>query len=150
MAHIAFKTPFGDITLFEDDGQIICLEWGQGAEPESSPILENARQQLIAFFSGQRTQFDLPLAPFGSDFDQKVWAALQDIPYGETRTYKQLAEQLGTSPRAIGGACGRNPIPIFIPCHRITHSNGTIGHYSGGDGSTTKANLLRLEGAAIK
>jgi len=152
MSYLAYNSPVGPITLFEEDGVIIAVEWGWPPESEDppAPVLERARDQLDAYFEGRLTEFDLPLAPMGTAFQKKVWQAMSRIPFGATRTYGDLATELGTSPRALGGACGRNPIPIIIPCHRILGRNGGLGGYSGMDGTETKAFLLRLEGVAVK
>lgn len=152
MSYLAYNSPVGPITLFEEDGVIIAVEWGWPPESEDAPapVLERARDQLDAYFEGRLKEFDLPLAPMGTAFQKKVWQAMSRIPFGATRTYGDLATELGTSPRALGGACGRNPIPIIIPCHRILASNGGLGGYSGMDGTETKAFLLRLEGVAVK
>ena len=152
MSYLAYNSPVGPLTLFEEDGVIIAVEWGWPPESEDAPapVLERARDQLDACFEGRLKEFDLPLAPMGTAFQKKVWQAMSRIPFGATRTYGDLADELGTSPRALGGACGRNPIPIIIPCHRILGSNGGLGGYSGMDGTDTKAFLLRLEGVAVK
>ncbi len=152
MSYLAYNSPVGPLTLFEEDGVIIAVEWGWPPESEDAPapVLERARDQLDAYFEGRLKEFDLPLAPMGTAFQKKVWQAMSRIPFGATRTYGDLATELGTSPRALGGACGRNPIPIIIPCHRILGSNGGLGGYSGMDGTDTKAFLLRLEGVAVK
>ena len=143
-------SPVGALTIFEESGSIIVIEWGQAAAPDTSPLVLEAKRQLDAYFDGQAEDFDLPLAPRGTPFQQAVWALLSAIPFGATRTYGDLARRLGTAPRAIGGACGSNPIPIVIPCHRVTGSGGwRLGGYSGGEGITTKQALLRLEGQLL-
>ncbi len=149
MPHLAFTSPIGPLALFEADGAIVALDWGWLPENEDSPLLLKAREQLEEYFDGKRKSFDLPLAPHGTEFQRKVWAALEKIPLGSTLSYGQLAEQLGTSPRALGGACGRNPIPVIIPCHRILATNGGLGGYSGIDGIETKQFLLRHEGVSL-
>lgn len=149
MPHLAFTSPIGPLALFEADGAIVALDWGWLPENEDSPLLLKAREQLEEYFDGKRKSFDLPLAPHGTEFQKKVWAALEKIPLGSTLSYGQLAEQLGTSPRALGGACGRNPIPVIIPCHRILATNGGLGGYSGIDGIETKQFLLRHEGVSL-
>jgi methylated-DNA-[protein]-cysteine S-methyltransferase len=106
--------------------------------------LDNAGDQLHAYFAGELTAFDLPLAPSGTAYRLGVWQALCRIPYGETRTYQDIATKAGGSARSVGQANGRNPIPVIIPCHRVvavTH----IGGYSGGGGLPTKHWLLALE-----
>ena len=103
-----------------------------------------AREQVQAYFDGEITAFDLPLAPFGSPYRRRVWAALCTIPYGQTRTYQEIAAAAGGSARSVGGANGANPLPVLIPCHRVVGSSG-LGGYSGGDGLDTKRHLLSLE-----
>ena len=112
-------------------------------------MLLRAREQLQEYFDGKRMNFDLPLAPEGSDFQKRVWAALRAIPLGETRSYADIARALGSAPRAVGGANGANPIPVFIPCHRVIAADGSLGGYSGGDGPATKRFLLDLESRAL-
>lgn len=146
MPALAFNSPIGPLTVFEEDGAIVAVDWGWPPETDETPLLLRARDQLEEYFDGKRTSFDLPLAPHGSPFQRRVWAALAAIPFGATRTYAALAIELGTAPRALGGACGRNPIPIIVPCHRVLASDGRLGGYSGMDGIETKEFLLRLEG----
>lgn len=142
------NTPLGPLTLFDHHEALIAIEWGRGAETPDppSPFLTEAKAQLDAYFDGRLTAFDLSLAPQGTSFQVRVWSALQAIPWGETRTYGTVATMLGTGPRAVGGACGRNPIPIIIPCHRVLGANGNLGGYTAEGGTDTKAALLRLEG----
>ncbi|CAA7614037.1 Methylated-DNA--protein-cysteine methyltransferase [Candidatus Terasakiella magnetica] len=149
MPQLAFATPIGPLALFEQDGAIVALDWGFLPENDETPLLLQARQQLEEYFAGSRKSFDLKLAPHGTAFQAKVWQALQHIPYGATRSYGELAAELGTAARALGGACGRNPIPVIIPCHRVLATNGAMGGYSGIDGIETKEFLLRLEGVAL-
>jgi methylated-DNA-[protein]-cysteine S-methyltransferase len=146
MSHLSFKSPIGDLTAFEDEGRLVALEWGWVDGGSDLPVLRNAERQLEDYFDGRRQTFDLPLAPAGSPFQHKVWAALQRIPYGSVLTYGALATALGSAPRAIGGACGRNPLPIIIPCHRVLAADGSLGGYSAFDGLETKRFLLALEG----
>ncbi len=148
MPHLDLKSPVGPLTLFCDDGDtaIIALEFGQAPGTSPSPLLKEAGAQLGAYFDGRLKQFDLPLAPHGTDFQRNVWRLMVDIPIGCSRTYGDLAQDLKSSARAVGGACGKNPIAIIIPCHRVLAASGRIGGYSGGDGPPTKRRLLRLEG----
>lgn len=145
---ISLHTPVGDLSVSEDDGHIVALDWGWGSVQSQTPLLLHARDLLQAYFDGEAVAFDLPLAPAGSPYRQRVWAALRRIPAGATRTYAQIAAEAGGSPRSVGGANGANPIPIIIPCHRVLASAG-LGGYSGGDGLATKRILLDLEVRAM-
>jgi methylated-DNA-[protein]-cysteine S-methyltransferase len=146
MISLSISSPVGGLVLEEDDGAIVAIHWGAGRLDNGSPMLQEAARQLDAYFAGTLTAFDLPLRPAGSGFERRVWAAMQDIPYGETRCYGDLAAATGSAPRAVGRACGRNPIPIVIPCHRVL-GKGWMGGYSGAGGLKTKQALLVLEGA---
>lgn len=136
--------PIGDLTIFAENEAIVALEWGWGSAQESSPVLVRAKRALEDYFDNGVLADDLPLNPAGSPYRQKVWAALRQIPAGQTRNYAEIARLAGGSPRSVGGANAANPIPIFIPCHRVLASNG-IGGYSGGEGLATKRALLKLE-----
>ena len=151
MPQISILTPLGDLTVSEDDGKIVAVDWGRGSLQERTPLLDRAREQLQDYFDGRRTGFDLPLAPHGTAFQQKVWAALTRIPPGETRSYADIGREVGCkAARAIGQANGRNPIPILIPCHRVVGADGSLGGYSGGEGPATKRYLLDLERRALQ
>lgn len=149
MPYLSFSTPHGPLTVFEDDGALVAIEWGQGPDPTSSPVLDAAREQLGAYFQGRRRQFDLPLRPTGTPFQLRVWEVMRAIPFGSVRTYGALARELGSAPRAVGQACGRNPLPIVIPCHRVVGAGGQLTGYSGGEGVATKRALLHLEEALV-
>ncbi|WP_342078458.1 methylated-DNA--[protein]-cysteine S-methyltransferase [Yoonia sp. SS1-5] len=140
-------SPVGPLGADAEDGAITRLIWGHAGTLQDGPLFEKAQQQLAAYFAGQLKSFDLPLRPRGSAFQQAFYAALCAIPFGETRTYGDLAGDLDVSAQAIGQACGANPIAIFIPCHRVLAANG-LGGYSGHGGIEAKVALLRLEGAA--
>lgn len=151
MPQISILTPLGDLTVSEDDGRIVAVDWGRGSLQERTPLLDRARAQLQDYFDGLRTDFDLPLAPEGTAFQRKVWAALTRIPAGETRSYADIGREVGCkAARAIGQANGRNPIPILIPCHRVVGADGSLGGYSGGEGPATKRYLLDLERRALE
>src|SRR5579859_3471795 len=149
MPHITCPSPLGDLTIFAEDEAIIALDWGAADGAVETPLLKKAVEQLEEYFDGARKDFDLPLNPFGTSFQRKLWKALSDIPYGHTLTYGEMAHKIDSGPRAIGGACGRNPIPIIIPCHRVLASNGKMGGYSGLGDIDTKQFLLRLEGVLL-
>lgn len=142
----SLHTPIGEMTLTQADGDIVSLDWGVGRDQSDSPLLREAIKQLNAYFDGALKAFDLPLAPPVSPFTKRVLHEMAHIPYGETRTYADIARALKTAPRAVGGACGRNPIPVIIPCHRVLSAAG-MGGYTGDGGLETKQALLRLEGA---
>ncbi|EFH12268.1 methylated-DNA--[protein]-cysteine S-methyltransferase [Pseudoroseomonas cervicalis] len=150
MPQLSFLTPLGTLTLSEEDGAIVALDWGRGRDQEETPLLIAARDQVQDYFDGQRTSFDLPLAPYGSAFQQKVWAALRAIPSGETRSYAELAATIGSIARAVGQANRANPIPILIPCHRVIGAGGKLGGFSGGEGAATKRYLLDLERRTLR
>jgi len=148
LPQLSLHSPVGDLTLSEQDGAIVALDWGWVEAQSNAPVLAEARRQLQAYFDGDRLAFNLPLAPAGTPYQRRVWQALCEIPPGTTRTYADIARSVGGSPRAVGGANGRNPIPIVIPCHRVVATTG-IGGYSGGDGLPTKRFLLALERAGL-
>ena len=149
MPQLSLHTPLGEVTISEDGDAIVALDWGRGRDQEATPLLHQARDQFQEYFDGKRMSFDLPLAPEGSEFQKRVWAALCAIPPGETRSYADIARTIGSAPRAVGGANGANPIPLFIPCHRVIAADGSLGGYSGGDGPATKRYLLDLESRAL-
>ena len=109
-------------------------------------MLHRAKGQILDYLAGRLRAFDLPLAPAGSVYQRRLWRALQEIPFGETRSYGMIAHQLDSGPRAVGQACGRNPLPLLVPCHRVLAAGGKLGGYSGGNGLATKRHLLQLEG----
>jgi methylated-DNA-[protein]-cysteine S-methyltransferase len=146
MPSLSIPSPVGQLTVDETDGAIVAIRWACAPSGNGSPLLAEAARQLAAYFDGRLSRFDLPLAPAGSPFEARVWSAMQAIPYGETRCYGDLAQAVGSAPRAVGRACGRNPIPIVIPCHRVL-AKGGLGGYSGEGGLAAKQRLLALEGA---
>jgi methylated-DNA-[protein]-cysteine S-methyltransferase len=145
MPQLTCLTPLGEITVSEEDGTVVALDWGRGRDQTRTPLLLEAAAQLQDYFDGRRIGFNLPLAPAGSAFQRRVWSALCAIPLGDTRSYGDLARDLASSARAIGQANGANPIPILIPCHRVVASGGALGGYSGGEGQATKRWLLEHE-----
>ena len=144
MPQLSFHTPLGAVSVSEEDGAIVAFDWGWGRDQAQTPLLLRAREQLHAYFDGEITAFDLPLAPFGSPYRRRVWAALCAIPYGQTRSYREIAAAVGGSARSVGGANGANPLPVLVPCHRVVGASG-LGGYSGGNGLDTKRHLLSLE-----
>lgn len=146
MHSVAVDTPFGRWGVEEENGAIVRVNWQGVDSGPLTPLLAEARRQLQAYAAGDLTAFDLPLAPAGGDLQQQVMAQMLAIPFGETRTYGQIATALGVAAQPIGQACGANPIPIIIPCHRVTGAGG-LGGFSGSGGVETKVALLRHEGA---
>ncbi|TMM55265.1 methylated-DNA--[protein]-cysteine S-methyltransferase [Sulfitobacter sabulilitoris] len=147
MAQCSVSTRFGDLTLTEEDGAITALRWGRAAQQDDTPLLARAALQLAEYDAGVRIKFDLPLRVAGSALQRDVCAAILAIPFGHTRTYGDIARDLGVPAQAVGQACGGNPIPIVIPCHRVMGAKGLTG-FSGAGGIETKVALLRHEGAA--
>lgn len=139
------QTRFGPLCIEDNGTHIVALHWQGTASNEGTPLLKEAVLQVEAYAAGALTAFDLPLAPQGSSFQQQVFAALQDIPYGETLTYGEIAKQLAYPAQPVGQACGANPIPVIIPCHRVLSKTG-IGGFSGVGGVETKIALLKHEG----
>lgn len=146
---LTIASPVGPLTIRETDGAIVAVDFRPAETQRETPLLETAKAQLDAYFYCGLKRFDLPLAPTGSDFDQSVWRAMLEIPYGRTLTYGQIAARLRGMPQDVGGACGANPIPIIIPCHRVLAAGDKIGGYSGAGGTETKTFLLQLEGALL-
>ena len=162
MKDYVFKTiasPVGEPKLVAGPGGLAAILWENddprrvklrlAGEDEDHPILIATARQLGEYFDGRRRVFDLPLDFGGTDFQKQVWRALLTIPFGETRSYAQIAAQLGRpkAVRAVGAANGRNPISIVAPCHRVIGTNGALTGFAGG--LKAKAYLLRLEGAAF-
>lgn len=143
-----FSSPVGTLTLTEEEGALTGLYFGrlsrQGQEV-LSPVLEETARQLSEYFSGKRREFSLPLSPKGTEFQLRVWRALETIPYGETRSYGDMARLIGSPKacRAVGMANHRNPISIIVPCHRVVGANGSLTGYGGG--LDAKRFLLDLE-----
>jgi methylated-DNA-[protein]-cysteine S-methyltransferase len=153
--HSYVTTPLGVLRATTDGRSIVALGYDAPfVESVSKPpeaareLLDALRAQLDGYFAGHRTVFDLPLAPAGTPFQRSVWTALGDVGYGETASYAQIAQRVGSpaAVRAVGAANGRNPIAIVIPCHRIIGSNGTLTGYAGG--LDRKRMLLALEAPA--
>ena len=158
-AFFSFSSPLGKIFLVSDGTALTGLYFAEQRHLEKQPLTElpvflEARTLLARYFERKQPDFgSLPLAPAGTDFQKSVWALLREIPYGKTVTYKELSELLcqrtgkRSAPRAIGGAVGRNPISLLIPCHRVVGQNGSLVGYAGG--LERKVALLRLENSSF-
>jgi len=144
-----YETPIGKIGIVEDNMAIIQVCFGEGIHNDitinETPLLKRASEQLHEYFSGKRKIFDLPLVLKGTEFQQKVWKALQEIPYSTTCSYKDIARNIGNikACRAVGMANNKNQIPIIIPCHRVIGTNGKLVGYAGG--LHIKEKLLEIE-----
>ena len=143
-----YDTPVGKLCIGEENDSITRVTWSKVPEEyiqEETELILNCKIQLEEYFAGKRKNFDLPLAPKGTDFQKRVWKALTDIPYGETRTYGEIAAAVGNpkAARAVGMANNKNPIGIIIPCHRVVGSNHTLIGYAGG--LAAKQGMLALE-----
>ena len=152
---LVIDSPIGPLRLVAVDGALIAIDFSPfgdraGDEAADEPVLQRAATQLAEYFAGERTDFDLPLAPKGTAFQQQVWAELVKIGYGETASYGEIAHRLGltnAASRAVGTANGRNPIPIIVPCHRVIGADGTLTGYAGG--IERKRILLDLESPTL-
>ena len=159
LSHLHFPSPVGRLKLVASEHGLMAILWenddpkrvrlDETVEYANHTILRETARQLDDYFAGRRRVFDLPLAFNGTDFQKQVWQALLAIPFGETRTYGQLAAQLGnpSASRAVGAANGKNPISIIAPCHRVIGGNGKLTGFAGG--LEAKAFLLGLEGHAF-
>lgn len=138
------ESPLGTLTIVASNAGLRAVLWpiekdgrvtfDEVVEPGEHPVVAATRQQLLEYIDGERTDFDLPLDPVGTDFQYAVWKALLEIPFGETRSYGDLAAQLGkpSASRAVGAATGRNPISIVVPCHRLVATSGKLTGFAGG------------------
>ena len=150
-------SPVGLLTLVASEHGLAAILWPDDRpgrvrldiadEVPDHPVLQETERQLAEYFAGRRTEFDLPLDPSGTPFQQKVWSALRSIPFGETRTYAEVATQIGHpgAARAVGAASGRNPLSIVAPCHRVVGTGGELTGFAGG--LEVKARLLAFERA---
>ena len=143
----SYETKLGSVTIVEEDGALLAITTHRTYEgiKQETPLINEAYRQLSEYLLGERKRFDLPLNPQGTVFQQQVWKALCDIPYGETRSYKQIAEAIGNpkAVRAVGIANNRNPLLIVVPCHRVIGANGKLMGYAAG--IEKKEFLLKLE-----
>lgn len=153
MATRTFDSPFGRLVLEAEGDALTGVRWAAQGERQriegKSTLLSAAARQFERYFAGRLKRFDLKIRPSGSPFQQSVWETMRSIPFGETGTYGGIAMALASGARAVGTACGRNPIVIVTPCHRVLASGGAIGGYSGGQGLATKRKLLALEGVVV-
>ena len=158
MSILFVESPVGRLALEADGDTLTGLSWNSGRwasdgarapDEKATPVLEEAQRQLDRYFKRELQRFDLPLGARGTPFQKRVWTLMSAIPFGETATYGGMALALNSGPRAVGMACGRNPIPIIVPCHRVLGTGGKEGGFSGGRGLPTKRELLALEGVVL-
>lgn len=150
--HFVYQTPLGRLTIASDGAALTAIAFGEeklAGERRATELTNRAANQLQEYLAGKRRAFDLPLAPAGTEFQKRVWAALVDIPYGETRSYSDIAAAIGNprACRAVGGANNKNPLAIVVPCHRVVGANGALVGYA--SGTKIKAFLLDLERRAV-
>lgn len=153
LTYYSYQTPLGHLSIESNGQAITALAFGEQklrGTMRPTELTNRAANQLQEYFAAKRRTFDLPLAPAGTEFQKRVWQALRDIPYGETRTYSDIAAAIGNprACRAVGGANNKNPLPIIVPCHRVIGANGTLVGYDGG--VKIKAFLLDLERHALE
>ncbi|MDO5096624.1 MAG: methylated-DNA--[protein]-cysteine S-methyltransferase [Peptostreptococcaceae bacterium] len=147
--YFTYPSPVGELFIAEDDEGICCISFYEldilNIPKKETSLIKRTAKQLQEYFAGKRKQFDIPLSTHGTDFQQKVWHTLQQIPYGETQCYEQIAKSAGNPKacRAVGSANNKNPISILIPCHRVIGKNGKLVGYGGG--LDIKEFLLNLE-----
>ena len=150
MDFFMFDSPIGYMALAAEDEKLVRVYLPNAPTPRlmprETPLLARARDQILEYLNGARKDFDLPLAPEGTAFQQKVWAALREIPFGQTRTYQDISAAVDCprGAQAVGNALADNPLPLLLPCHRVICSDGSLGGYAGGE--ALKERLLRLEG----
>jgi methylated-DNA-[protein]-cysteine S-methyltransferase len=154
MIRYDYQSPIGVLALVADDAALRGLSFESGkhggppadAQQGTNAIIDATRRQLDAYFAGRSKAFDLPLAPDGTDFQKRVWRVLATIPFGESRSYGEIAATIGAprASRAVGAANGRNPIPVIVPCHRVIGADGSLTGFGGG--MERKRFLLALEG----
>jgi len=161
LSYKEIKSPVGKLKLVASPNALLGVLWdgespknlgfdAQKVENGHHPVLAEAERQLAEYFAGKRTRFELPLDPRGTEFQKKVWLNLRKIPFGKTKSYLDIAKAIGSpkASRAVGGATGRNPLSIVVPCHRVIGTNGTLTGFGGG--LPTKAKLLELEARTSK
>lgn len=150
------ETPIGRLALEAEGDRLVGTWWASPGERASkanpakpAPVLREAARQVDRYFRRKLKRFDLPIEMRGTEHQKRVWSMMREIPFGGIATYGGIAAAINSAPRAVGTACGRNPLPVIVPCHRVLGSGGTIGGYSGGRGLATKRDLLALEGVTV-
>ena len=142
---LSFNCSLGWITLFEKNNSITSIKFGKNKNKGKNSTLINLKKQIIEFSKGKRKKFTVKLHIEGSVLQKKIWHKLRNVSYGTTKTYGDIAKELGTSPRYVGNVCGQNNHLLVIPCHRIVRSDGTLGGFSGLGGLKLKKKILKLE-----
>ena len=142
---LSFNCSLGWITLFEKNNSITSIKFGKNKNKGKNSTLINLKKQIIEFSKGKRKKFTVKLYIEGSVLQKKIWHKLRNVSYGTTKTYGDIAKELGTSPRYVGNVCGQNNHLLVIPCHRVVRSDGTLGGFSGSGGIKLKKKILQLE-----
>ena len=142
---LSFNCSLGWITLFEKDNSITSIKFGKNKNKGKNSTLINLKKQIIEFSKGKRKKFTVKLHIEGSVLQKKIWNKLRNVKYGKTKSYGDIAKELGTSPRYVGNVCGQNNHLLVIPCHRVVRSDGALGGFSGPGGIKLKKKILKLE-----
>ena len=142
---LSFNCSLGWITLYEKNNSVTSIKFGKNKSVGKNPVLNELKKQIIEFTKGKRKFFSVKLHIEGSVLQKKIWNKLRNIKYGKTKSYGDIAKELGTSPRYVGNVCGQNNHLLVIPCHRIVRSDGTLGGFSGLGGLKLKKKILKLE-----
>jgi methylated-DNA-[protein]-cysteine S-methyltransferase len=146
-------SPVGRLALEAEGDTLTAVRWASADErsrDKAAPVLKQTARQLERYFKGKLKRFDLKISPHGTDYQKRVWATMRKIPFGKVATYGGIAMALGSGPRAVGMACGANPMVIITPCHRVVASGGAIGGYGGIQGLKIKRKLLAIEGVVLR
>lgn len=146
MTQLSVHSPIGDLTISEENEKLVSIDWGWSPFQKKTPLLLETKKLLEYYFDGDDLKFDLPLNPHGTIYQKKVWQAIAKIPYGKFLTYSKVSQMINSHPPTVGMACGKNPIPILIPCHRVIGKKKHIAKLSARERIETKKYLLQLEG----
>ena len=142
---LSFKTAVGWITVAEDNQKLLSVKFDKKVNLGRSKYLTKVRKQIVDYSSGKLKKFNISIFIEGSILQKKIWNELQNIPYGKTKTYGEIAKKLNTSPRYVGNVCGQNNHLLIIPCHRVVCFDGSLGGFSGLGGIKLKSNLIKME-----
>ena len=142
---LSFKSNFGWINIVESNKKLISVKFGKKSNLSNSKYLAKVKKQILSYSYGELKYFDINILMHGSNLKKKIWKELKKIPYGQTRTYGEIAKKLDTSPRYVGNVCAQNNLLLIIPCHRVIRSDGSLGGFSGLGGIKLKSKLIKME-----